>query len=89
MQTPFHRILYGTVWVHITQVEAGDERGPSRFTSTDHIGFRVLSLDAFRDSLRAAGYEPYLVRPNPPGANLMFFEGPDGLHVEVTEPSGQ
>ena len=23
---------------------------------------------------------------NPPGADLMFFEGPDGLHVEMTEP---
>ncbi len=86
MQTPFHRIHYGNVWIHVTQAEAGDRRGPSRFTTADHIGFLVPSLDDFRSTLRASGYEPYLERPNPPGADLMFLEGPDGLHIEMTEP---
>ena len=48
-----------------------------------------LRWDAFRETLQASGYEPYLERPNPPGADLMFFEGPDGLHVEMTEPLSQ
>ncbi len=80
----FHAIHYDNVWVHISQAE--DPRHPSRYRATDHIGFRVPSLDAFRDALRASGYEPYLERPNPPGADLMFLEGPDGLHIEMTEP---
>jgi predicted enzyme related to lactoylglutathione lyase len=85
--TPFKRIRYDDIWIVISQAEDGDEREPSRYHVADHIGFRVPSLDAFRDALRATGYEPYLERPNPPGADLMFFEGPDGLHVEMTEPT--
>ncbi len=81
----FHAILYpDNVWIHISQ--ADEPRMSSRFRTADHIGFRVPSLDAFRDTLVASGYEPYLERPNPPGADLLFFEGPDGLHVEMTEP---
>ena len=87
-QTPFYRILYDSVWIHVSQTEADDQRSASRSRVTDHIGFRVPSLDDFRDTLEASGYEPYLRRPNPPGADLMFFEGPDGLHVEMTEPVG-
>ena len=86
-QGNFHTILYGSVWVHITQVADDDQRAPSRYRATDHIGFRVPSLDAFRLKLMASGYEPYLERPNPPRADLMFFEGPEGLHVEMTEPA--
>jgi catechol 2,3-dioxygenase-like lactoylglutathione lyase family enzyme len=85
----FHAIRYDTVWFLITQTAEDDQRMPSRYRATDHIGFRVPSLDAFRDALKASGYEPYLERPNPPGADLMFFEGPDGLHVEMTEPAPQ
>ncbi len=84
--TSFYRILYDSVWIHVTEAEADDPRSASRFRVTDHIGFRVPSLDDFRETLGASGYEPYLRRPNPPGADLMFFEGPDGLHVEMTEP---
>ena len=83
----FHTILYDTVWVHISQAADDDRRAPSRYRATDHIGFRVASLDTFRDTLKASGVEPYLERPNPPGADLMFLEGPEGLHVEMTEPA--
>ena len=86
-QGRFHTILYDNVWIHVTQSADDDHRAPSRYSATDHIGFRVPSLDAFRDTLRASGFDPYLERPNPPGADLMFFEGPDGLHVEMTEPA--
>ena len=86
-QGRFHTILYDNVWVHVTQAADDDRRAPSRYRATDHIGFRVPSLDAFRDTLKTSGYDPYLERPNPPGADLMFFEGPDGLHVEMTEPA--
>jgi catechol 2,3-dioxygenase-like lactoylglutathione lyase family enzyme len=82
----FHTILYDNIWVHVTQT-AGSQRAPSRYRATDHIGFRVPSLDTFRETLAESGYVPYLERPNPPGADLMFFEGPDGLHVEMTEPA--
>ena len=58
---------------------------PSRFRSIDHIGFRVPSLQTFGEALEASGYTPYLVRPNPPGSDLMFFEGPEGIHFEITE----
>ncbi len=83
----FDAILYGSVWIHISQAADDDQRASSRYRATDHIGFRVPSLDTFRDTLKASGYEPYLERPNPPGADLMFFEGPGGLHVEMTEPA--
>jgi catechol 2,3-dioxygenase-like lactoylglutathione lyase family enzyme len=80
----FHTILYGDLWVHISQPAEGVP-APSRFRSIDHIGFRVPSLRAFVEALEASGYTPYLVRPNPPGSDLMFFEGPEGIHFEITE----
>ena len=85
-QGQFHAVRFGDLWIHIAQAAAGDERKPSRFRTTDHIGFIVPSLDSFRVTLKASGYEPYLERPNPPGADLMFIEGPDGIHIEMTEP---
>jgi catechol 2,3-dioxygenase-like lactoylglutathione lyase family enzyme/predicted enzyme related to lactoylglutathione lyase len=86
-QGRFHSILYDSVWILITQAADDDRRAPSRLRATDHIGFRVPSLAAFRAQLIASGYEPYLERPNPPGADLLFFEGPDGIHFEITEPA--
>ena len=80
----FHTILYGDLWVHISQPADGVP-APSRFRSIDHVGFRVPSLQAFGEALEASGYTPYLVRPNPPGSDLMFFEGPEGIHFEITE----
>ena len=80
----FHTILYGDLWVHISQPEEGVP-APSRYRSLDHMGFRVPSLEAFGEALEASGYEPYLVRPNPPGSDLMFFEGPEGIHFEIAE----
>ena len=52
---------------------------------TDHIGFRVASLDEFTVLLETSGYEAYLRRPNPPGSDLMFLEGAGGIHVEIAE----
>ena len=49
------------------------------------MGCRVPSLEAFGRTLEASGYEPYLVRPNPPGSDLMFFEGPEGIQFEIAE----
>ena len=80
----FHTILYGDLWVQISQVPEG-VAPPSRYRSLDHIGFRVPSLEEFGRVLQASGYEPYLVRPNPPGSDLMFFEGPEGIHFEIAE----
>jgi len=76
--------LYGDLWIHISKPAEGVP-APSRFRSIDHIGFRVPSLQAFGEALDASGYTPYLVRPNPPGSDLMFFEGPEGIHFEITE----
>jgi catechol 2,3-dioxygenase-like lactoylglutathione lyase family enzyme len=87
-QGRFHNILYDSgVWVLISQAPAGEQRMASRYRAADHIGFRVPSLDDFRAKLLASGYAPYLERPNPPGADLLFLEGPDGLHIEMTEPA--
>ena len=80
----FHTILYGDLWVHISQPAEGVPAS-SRYRSLDHMGFRVPSLDAFGKVLAASGYEPYLVRPNSPGSDLMFFEGPEGIHFEIAE----
>jgi len=80
----FHTILYGDVWVHVSEPAEGTP-APSRYRSLDHVGFRVPSLDALREALLASGYEPYLERPNPAGSDLMFFEGPEGIHFEVAE----
>ncbi|HAY45443.1 MAG TPA: hypothetical protein DCY55_04075 [Gammaproteobacteria bacterium] len=81
----FHTILYGgNTWVQVTQSPDG-QRSPSRNRAIDHMGFTVDSLDEFRPILIASGYEPYLERANPPGSDLMFFEGPEGIHFEIQE----
>lgn len=80
----FHTILYDNLWVHISESPDGD-RAPSRGRAIDHIGFQVPSLDEFRETLAGVGIEPYLERPNPPGSDLMFFIGIDGIHFEMTE----
>jgi len=86
-QGRFHAVLYDDdVWFLISQAADDDQRRASRYRATDHIGFRVPSLDATDEASSASGYEPYLRRANPPGADLMFIEGPDGLHIELTEP---
>ena len=85
----FHCILYENLWVQISEVAAG-ERAPSRGRSLDHIGFRVTeSLTDFAARIEATGYPPYLIRPNPPGSDLLFFEGPGGVHFEIVERQGQ
>ena len=81
----FHTLLYGgNTWVQVTQARDG-QRAPSRNGAIDHMGFTVDSLDEFRVTLKESGYEPYLERPNPPGSDLMFFEGPEGIHFEIQE----
>ncbi len=85
----FHCILYGDLWVQISEVASG-ERAPSRGHSLDHIGFRVSeSLTDFAARIEATGYPPYLIRPNPPGSDLLFFEGPGGVHFEIVEATTQ
>jgi catechol 2,3-dioxygenase-like lactoylglutathione lyase family enzyme len=84
-QGKFHTILYGgDTWVQVTQSPDG-QRSPSRGRAIDHMGFTVDSLDEFRHILATSGYEPYLERANPPGSDLMFFEGPEGIHFEIQE----
>ena len=80
-----HRILYGDFWVYVSK--AGDaSTAPSRGRALDHMGFRIdATLAAFEETIAASGYPPYLVRPNPPGSDLMFFEGPAGIHFEIAE----
>lgn len=85
----FHCIVYGNLWVQISEVAAG-ERAPSRGRSLDHIGFRVSEpLPDFAARIEATGYPPYLIRPNPPGSDLLFFEGPGGVHFEIVERAPQ
>ena len=83
----YHAISYGDVWVHITEVE--EEMAPSRTRSIDHFGFRIAEeLQAFAERIEATGYPPYLIRPNPPGSDLLWFEGPGGIHIEISSSAG-
>lgn len=87
-QGRFHAILYDdSVWFLVSQATDGRQTHASRYRAIDHIGFIVPSLADFRETLINSGYEPYLERPNPPGGDLLFLEGPDGLHVEMTQPA--
>lgn len=83
----FHTILFGDVWVHVSNPPQGAGVAPSRGRAIDHMGFRVDSLDEFRPRLLDSGYEPYEERETRPGSGvrLMFFVGPEGLHFEMME----
>lgn len=63
---------------------------PSRGRSLDHMGFSVSDMDEIVARVRASGYEPYVIRPNRPGGTtlLMFFEGANGVHFEISQPNG-
>lgn len=79
----YHAISYGDVWIHISEVE--EEMAPSRNASLDHFGFRIPeTLQSFAERIEATGYPPYLIRPNPPGSDLLWFEGPGGIHIEIS-----
>lgn len=79
----YHAISYGDVWIHISEVE--EEMAPSRSKSLDHFGFRIPeTLQSFAERIEATGYPPYLIRPNPPGSDLLWFEGPGGIHIEIS-----
>ncbi|WP_428099487.1 VOC family protein [Candidatus Rariloculus sp.] len=85
----FHCILYEDLWVQISEVAAG-ERAPSRGRSLDHFGFRISeALPDFAARIEATGYPPYLIRPNAPGSDLLFFEGPGGVHFEIVQRTAQ
>lgn len=82
----FHTILYGDLWIQITQVE-DDTRppGPSYNRSLGHIGFSVPSLDIFIKEIESTGHKPDIIKTNGQGPNLIFFEGPEGILFEVSE----
>jgi len=54
------------------------------------VEFLVANTDAqslvqsFAERIKATGYPPYLIRPNPPGSDLLWFEGPGGVHIEIS-----
>jgi len=85
-QGGFVAIRFQGFWVHCTQLPGGEAREPSQYRVTDHFGFTVPSLAALREHLEGGAYEPYLERPNPPGPDLMFIHGPEGVHLEISEP---
>ena len=73
--------------VYVDDVDAAVEAEmvPSRTTSLDHFGFRIPeTLQSFAARIEATGYPPYLIRPNPPGSDLLWFEGPGGIHIEIS-----
>jgi len=81
----FHTILYGDLWVHVSNPPEGASVAPSRGRAIDHMGFKVDSIDEFRVTLLQSGYAPYEERGTAPERRLMFFEGPEGLHFEIEQ----
>ena len=88
----FHAIQYDGIWVYLTEAQEGSTVStvPSRGRSLDHMGFAVTDMDAIVAKIEASGYEPYVIRPNRPGGTtlLMFFEGANGVHFEISQPGG-
>ncbi len=79
----YHGVRYENIWLHISEV--AEEMAPSRTRSLDHFGFRIAEdLPVFAERIAATGYPPYLIRPNPPGSDLLWFEGPGGIHIEIS-----
>jgi hypothetical protein len=81
---PTLAVLLDGIWIYISEARNG-ATAPSRGRTLDHMGLRVDSLQALRGTLETTGVEPYLLRPNPPGSDLMFLEGPGGIHFEISE----
>lgn len=53
-----------------------------------HLAFSVDDIDAALDGLKAAGVVPVSVeaRDVPLGFRIAFFEDPDGVEIELTQP---
>ena len=85
----FHALRYDGIWVYLTESQPGTTL-PSRGRSLDHMGFSVADMDRIVSKIEASGFRPYVVRPNRPGGTtlLMFFEGPNGVHFEISQPGG-
>jgi catechol 2,3-dioxygenase-like lactoylglutathione lyase family enzyme len=61
-------------------------RGPTRGRALDHIGFEVVSLEAFCKKLEAAGISfDQAYRKLPSGLGLAFLTDPWGTYIELTE----
>jgi len=89
--------IFGGVWVQkgplmtvkfpnmLIAFQARKPEGPSQGTVMDHFGFKVKSMPDMLAAVRAAGYTVTQEFTGAEGFPNAYFNGPDGLRVEMQE----
>lgn len=89
--------IFGGVWVQkgplmtvkfpnmLIAFQARKPEGPSQGTVMDHFGFKVKSMPEMLAAVRAAGYTVTQEFTGAEGFPNAYFNGPDGLRVEMQE----
>lgn len=86
--TLFGREMFAFTNVYVSPSHGSDPTGGTEGTTVNHLGFQTADLTRTIADMRAAGYAPVeRVRPENAPRDL-FFLGPDGVLVEVTERPG-
>ena len=77
--------------IYIAPVAAGDKVNPPPVTpyqGLDHFGLSVSGIDAIVADLKAKGaeftMEPTTIRP---GVRIAFIRGPEGVSIELVDPT--
>lgn len=76
---------YGDIWLLVAR--ARDEVAPTLGRALDHLGWRYENLAAASETLKANGVEFTMDPRDYRGIRIAFAEGPDGVRIELVEPS--
>ena len=76
---------YGNIWLLVARTN--ELPAPTEGRSLDHLGWKYEDLTAAAETLKANGVE-FTIEPRPfRGIRISFVEGPDGVRIELVEPS--
>ncbi len=78
---------YGDIWLLVARARA--DIAPTQGRSLDHLGWNFEDLTAAQEELEGNGVEFTMEPRDYRGIRIAFVEGPDGVRIELVEPSQQ
>ena len=76
---------YGNIWLLVARAQEAPV--PTQGRSMDHLGWQYADLAAASETLKANGVEFTMEPRDYRGIRIAFAEGPDGVRIELVQPS--